>query len=194
MDEDSLAGLFSSLIPDELAKNLGLTPEEGGGSKEQLAGLLKAAAGQAGGPLEEAIDEFLQGRGSLFKDTSSALSRGIGITETKIVSILTSKFNLPPAMAKLLAPLLIKLLPEVMKEAESTAKKKPRRKAKPKTTSSSTAKKKKKTTKKTTKKTSSSTKKTASSTSKKKPTSSSKKKAKRKTTRSSSLADSAGTE
>lgn len=124
---------------------------------------LKAIAGTSGGPLEDAIREFLSGKGELHETTAAAVTRGSSAVG-EVGSVLEKQFDLNPAIAKLVASLLVKLVPSW----KETKKAKPRRKpktaasAKKETTAKKKAKKKtaakpaakKKSTAKTSKKTS----------------------------------------
>lgn len=145
MEEKSLSNLLSQLIPDDLEKSLGLGGNQSGQEAANLAGSLRSIAGQAGGPLEGAINEFLSGQGELHTATRAAASSGTTGVKS-IIDLLTSRFKLSPAIANLIAPLLVKLLPalanqqskETEKESgKDTAKPKPRKKPKSKSESSS---------------------------------------------------------
>jgi len=61
MDEKSLSGLLSQLIPGETQDETGKGDEQNG----SLAEIIKATAGQSGGPGETVINEFLKGEGDL---------------------------------------------------------------------------------------------------------------------------------
>ena len=143
MDEKSIAGLLSQLIPDSIENSLGLGTAHPGEPDTRLVESLKAIAGQAGGSLEPALNEFLGGQGELHEATRAAVVRGGASSATDIATLLKTRFNLSPLIANLIAPLLVKLLPAVGQAAgsETAAKSKPRRKAKPKTPSSAKPKK-----------------------------------------------------
>jgi hypothetical protein len=91
---------------------------------------LKAVIGASGGPLENAINEFLSGKGELHETASAAVTRGGDSAVGDVGSVLEKQFDLNPAIAKLVASLLVKLVPSL----KETKKAKPRRK--PKTASS----------------------------------------------------------
>lgn len=133
MDEKSLPDLFSNLIPDELETMLGLGDNASGEQTNLLVQALKTAADKIGGPLATAVDEFLAGKGELHETTRAAITRGSGSALGDVAAALIEKFSLSSPTAKLIAGLLVKLMPALGKE--TAAKKKPRRK-----TSSSSAK------------------------------------------------------
>lgn len=148
MAEKSLSDQLSHLINDTLG--IDASPEEETTDEQQdiLAASLQAVAGRSDPALETALDEFLEGKGVLHETTRLAATRG-GNPLADIVKLLTSQFKLSPAVAKILAALILKLQPSAGKETgkETAAKKKPRRKAKPKPKTTASAKKgKKKTT------------------------------------------------
>ena len=131
MDEKSLSDQISSLMND--------TPEEANPveadvdeQKDILAESLRSAAGQTDGALDAALDEFLSGKGLLHETTRSALTRG-GSALEEVIKLLTSQFKLSPAVAKVIASLILKMQTSTGQDAK--AKKKPRRKTKPKTAS-----------------------------------------------------------
>ena len=144
MDEKSIAGLLSQLIPDSIENSLGLGNTSPGEPDNRLVESLKAIAGQAGGSLEPVLNEFLDGQGELHEATRAAVARGGTSGVTAIATLLKTQFKLAPAIANLIAPLLVKLLPAVgqLAGSDAPAKPKPRRKAKPKTSSSAKPKKK----------------------------------------------------
>jgi hypothetical protein len=179
MKEKSLPDQISHLMNDTPEMDASPVEENTDEQKDILVENLKAAAGQTDGALDAALDEFLDGKGVLHETTRAALTRGGGGLN-EVIQLLTKQFKLSPAVAKMIASLILKLQPSGSKETakESTAKKKPRRKTKPKTAKKETisAKKaKKKTTAKAKKSTSKtkprSTKKTASKATAKKKTS-----------------------
>ena len=133
MDDQTLKGLLSKLIPDEIENRLGLS---GGSSEEQntrAVELLKTAAGQAGGGMENEMNDFLNGRGALLETTRSAVARGGSSAVKEVAAFLTSQLHLSAPLAKLIAPLLIQLFPAIGKLTGTSATekpKKPRRKKK----------------------------------------------------------------
>jgi hypothetical protein len=147
---------------------------------------LKAVVGASGGPLENAINEFLSGKGELLETTAAAGNRGGGSAVSEVGSILEKKFDLNPAIARLVASLLVKLVPSLKKAKKSKPRRKPKTaaSAKKETTAKKKAKKKtaakpadkKKTAAKTSKKT------TSAKAKPKKKTSAAKPAAKKKTT------------
>lgn len=134
MDDKSISGLLAQLI----SKN---EPKDSAAESGPLADTLKRAAGLAGGGVESAVNEFLSGQGELHETTRAAVMRG-GTPASDVAKLLSSKFGLAPAIANLIAPLLVKLLPSIGQAAHSAggetaaAKPKARRKAKPKTAAS----------------------------------------------------------
>ena len=161
MDEKTLSDQISHLMNDTPEIEPGSSEESTDEKKDILAESLKTAAGQTDGALDAALDEFMEGKGVLHETTRAAITRG-GSGLTEIIKLLTSQFKLSPAVAKVIASLILKMQSSVSKETakDSTAKKKPRRKAKPKTASS--AKKKPSSSKKPKKKTTAKAKKTTS--------------------------------
>lgn len=136
MDERSLQGLISSLIPDEIEGFLTQSGEQPSRSVE----LLKTAAGQVGGEADVEINNFLNGRGALLETTRAAATRsGVSASNT-VAEFLTGQLHFSPALARIVAPLLVNLLPGIGKLPGSgaAAKPKPKRK-KPKSSSTQTA-------------------------------------------------------
>lgn len=135
MEEKSLSGLFSQLIPDQIENGLGLGGKDPDEQNSILVGSLKVAAGQSGGPMVAAVNEFLSGQGELHETTRAAVTRSSSSAPKEIATLLTNQFKLAPTTAQIIAALLVKLFPSLKKAAKSDtpAKKKPRPKAKPKT-------------------------------------------------------------
>lgn len=136
MDDKSITDLLSQLIPDEQGKD-SAEKEQPKDQDNILVEGLKTLVGQSEGDLEQAVSEFLKGKGVLHEITNSAVTRGKATADSEIAEILTKTFKLSPTIARLIAPLLTNLLPSVKKEQEKEAPsaKKPRRKTKPKTSS-----------------------------------------------------------
>lgn len=139
MDEKSLSDLLVNILPDEIEKAVNQGGEHSA-QEDVLAGLLKASARQFGAPTEQAVDEFLVGKGELYETTRSALVRGKGTAKSDITEFLTSKLNIPAPVANIIAGMLLNLVGSIStdSETETPAKKKPRKKKKP--ASGSTAK------------------------------------------------------
>jgi hypothetical protein len=138
MGEKSLADQISQLMNDTpamVSKPGGENPDE---QKKVLVDSLKAVAGESDGALEAAFDEFLNGKGVLHEATRTAITRGGSAGRSDVITLLTKQFKLSPAVAKMIASLIMKLQSSGSVETakESTTKKKSRRKAKPKTASS----------------------------------------------------------
>ena len=167
-NEETRAGLINLNLPTGEDTNL-------------LAAGLKALAGSSGGPLVDAVEEFLGGKGELLENTRSVLLRNKTTAEKEVAEFLEKKFKLSPVVAALVAPLVIKLVPALAKSvagsttSTSAAKPKPKPRKKPKTSEKETPKKPKTSTSKTKPKT-----KPKTTTSKKKPAA--KKKTSKKTT------------
>jgi hypothetical protein len=142
MDEKSLHGLISNLFPDGIEGLLTQGDQPEGEQHNRAVELLKTAAGQAGGPAGEEINNFLNGSGPLFDTTRAAAAHGSVSASTTIAGFLEKQLNLSPALARILAPLLVNLLPGIGKQSGSTAaaKPKPHRKE-PKTSTGSKPKK-----------------------------------------------------
>jgi hypothetical protein len=139
MDDQKFSGLLSDLIPDEIENRLGLGGESSGEPDTRTVELLKAAAGQAGGGVENELNDFLNGRGALLETTRSAVARGGSTAEgrksaaSEVAAFLTNQLHLSAPLAKLVAPLAIQLFPAIGKLAggsTTTTKPKPRRKKK----------------------------------------------------------------
>jgi len=166
MDEKSLSDEISQLMSDTPPIEPASSEEKTDEQQDILADNLKAVAGETGGELETALDEFLSGKGALHEATRSALTRGGDRGLSDVISLLMKQFKLSPAMAKLIASLIMKMQSSAK---DSTAKKKPRRKSKPKAATSA---KKKASAKKAKKKTTAKAKKSASKAAAKKKTAS----------------------
>jgi hypothetical protein len=137
MDEKTLSDQISHLMNDTPEADPGPSEENTDEKKDILVESLKTAAGQTDGALDAALDEFMEGKGVLHETTRAAITRGSsGLSE--VIKLLTSQFKLSPAVAKIIASLILKMQSSVSKETakDSTTKKKPRRKAKPKAASS----------------------------------------------------------
>jgi hypothetical protein len=153
MDEKSLPDQISQLMNDTPEIEPDSAVEKPDEQKDILIDSLKAVAGQSDGALEAALDDFMNGKGILHETTRSALTRG-GTGLSDVITLLVKQFKLSPAVAKMIASLILKMQPSGSQDTakESTTKKKPRRKTKPKAASaakkktSSSKKKKKKTT------------------------------------------------
>jgi len=112
-------------------------------------GMLQALAGQSGGPLQDQISQFLSGQGELLNTTQKAAATGGNAAATMVAGFLTSTLKLSPAIAGIVAPLLLQLLPSIagnlfggQSEEPAAAKPKPRKtsSAKSSTSAKSTAK------------------------------------------------------
>lgn len=177
-------------IPAPPEKSIDLNAVAGEDTGAVLTDILKSAAARAGGPLQGAVEEFLGGKGELLESTRSSLTRGKTAAKKEIAAFLVERFKLAPAVAKVVANLLIRLVPALgeLVGGEETQQTKPRRKKKSasKTAKKTATKKKKKPKKKTAaRKTTSKTaakKKPKPTTAKKKPRSASKTKKRKKTT------------
>ena len=137
MDDKGLSDQISHLMNDTPENEPGPSEENTDEKKDILVESLKTAAGQTDGELDAALEEFMEGKGVLHETTRAAFTRsGSGLSE--VIKLLTSQFKLSPAVAKIIASLILKMQSSVSKETakDSTAKKKPRRKAKPKAASS----------------------------------------------------------
>ncbi|HWQ84473.1 MAG TPA: hypothetical protein VN363_07905 [Anaerolineales bacterium] len=139
MEDKSLSDLVSQILPDEVEQTIGLDKAKPAGDNNILIASLKAAAGQSGSQVENAIDQFLKGEGDLLETTRSAVSRSKTTAKNEVAAFLEEKFKLSPAVAKLIAMLLVKIFPAISELTGETAakKKKPRRKKDPKPTASS---------------------------------------------------------
>ncbi len=138
MDDKPLSDLLSQILPDDVEQAIGLGKDKPGEDNPVLIASLKAAAGQSGGLVDTAVNQFLNGEGDLLETTRRSVTRSKTTAKNEVAAFLESKFNLSPAVAKLLAMLLVKIFPSIGKLTgePSAEKKKPRRKKKPKTTAS----------------------------------------------------------
>jgi len=133
MAEKSLSDELSHLMSDTPALKPEKAEAESDQPKDALAESLMAVAGEKNEALETALEEFLSGKGALHETTRLALTRGeSGLSE--VIALLVKQFKLSPAVAKLIASLILKLQPST--GGGTPAKKKPRRKSKPKTAAS----------------------------------------------------------
>jgi hypothetical protein len=148
MDEKSLPDQISQLMNDTPEIKPDSSVEKTDEQKDVLLDSLKSVAGESDGALEAALDDFMNGKGILHETTRSALTRG-GTGLSDVITWLVKQFKLSPAVAKILASLILKMQPSGSQDTakESTTKKKPRRKTKPKAVSSAKKKKKKTTAK-----------------------------------------------
>jgi outer membrane biosynthesis protein TonB len=128
MDDRSLSDDLSKLISGSAEDVPAPEGESTGEPKNLLAESLKTIAGLSGGSLETAVSDFLNGGGELHEATRAAVGRGKTAT-SEVESLLIKKFNLSPTVARLVASLLVKLIP-ALKEDATSSKKKPRRKPK----------------------------------------------------------------
>ena len=137
MDDNLLPDLLSQLFSNAAEKNLDPDGEKTDERNNLLVESLKALVGPSSGLVGTAVNEFLSGKGALHETTRTALTHGSGSAVREVVSFLTTQFKVSSSAAKLIAPLLVNLLPSIGKETgkDTVAKKRPRRKVKPKTAS-----------------------------------------------------------
>ena len=156
MDEKSIPDLLSAMVSGTEVNASAQDENEPDKQNDTLVTSLKAVTGQFDEPLEEAVNEFLRGKGILHETTAAAITRGGDSGLSDVVTLLTSKFKVSPSIAKLIASLLVNLLPATKKKSrkkpKSTASKeqetsKTRKKPKKKTAASKPAAKKKPTSK-----------------------------------------------
>lgn len=112
MDDKSIPDLLSGLIPGTAEEQSKPGGQVGQRDRILVEGL-KAMVGQIGGTFQDAVNEFLDGKGELHQTTRAALKTGKKTAENEAVAMLTKQFHLSPAIAKLIAPLLVKLLPSI---------------------------------------------------------------------------------
>jgi hypothetical protein len=141
MEEKSLSDQLSHLMNDTPPVEPALSEESTNEQKNILVENLKTAVGQPDGALEAALDEFMSGKGALHEATRSAMARGGESALAEVIQLLTKQFKLSPAVAKMIASLILKLQPSGGSQTtqEAAAKKKPRRKSKPKTAKKETS-------------------------------------------------------
>ncbi len=135
MDDKSLSDQLSNLFP---------TPDQNAAPQDEaipsaerglLVDSLKTLAGQAGAGAQPVLDQFLSGQGELAEVTRAAAASGSTSALNKVINLLTTTLKLSPAIAKIIAPILLKLAPSLGNQAaaketekEPAEKKKPRRK------------------------------------------------------------------
>lgn len=122
-------------------KSLDLSAVAAEDSSSVLTDILKSAAARAGGPLQSAVGEFLGGKGELLESTRSSLTRGKTAAKKEIAAFLVDKFKLAPAVAKVVANLLIKLVPSLGELVGGTTEEKPKPRRKKKKAAAKTTKK-----------------------------------------------------
>jgi hypothetical protein len=129
MDDRALSDDLSKLITGSAGAASAPEEESAEEGKNLLAESLKTIAGLSGGSLETAVSDFLNGGGELHEATRAAVGGGKTATG-ELESLLIKQFNLSPTVARLVATLLVKLIP-ALKDETAPKKKKPR--SKPKT-------------------------------------------------------------
>jgi hypothetical protein len=134
MEEKALSDDISKLMSDTPAMEPPSVEEETAEQQDILAEALKAVAGQSDEKLETALEDFLSGRGVLSEASQTALTRSGSTGLSEVITLLMKQFKLSPAVAKMIASLIVKL--QSSASQETTAKKKPRRKSKPKAATS----------------------------------------------------------
>lgn len=140
MDQRSLQDLISKLIPDEVEGLLNQGDNQAGEQQNRMVELLKTAAGQAGGDADTEISNFLNGRGTLLETTRAAATKGGSSAASIVTNFLTGQLHLSPALARIIAPLLISLVSAIGKlPGTGTAAKPKTQKKKPRPSSAKTA-------------------------------------------------------
>jgi hypothetical protein len=164
MDENIIPEVPKESTPAEPTRSTAPISIDSENEADVLSAGLKALAGVSGGALSTAVEDFLGGKGELLEATRSASSKAKKTAKEEVAAFLTKNLKLSPTLAKLVAPILLKLFPVLGKTVggkETTEKPASKPKPKPKpTTKPKTKPKKKKTSEK---------EKPAASTTKKKP-------------------------
>jgi len=165
MDENTIPEQPTEPKPAELTRSEAPISIDSENEADVLSASLKALAGASGGALSTAVEDFLGGKGELLEATRSASSKAKKTAKEEVAAFLTKNLKISPTLAKLVAPILLKLFPVLGKTVggkETTEKpaSKPKPKPKPTTKPKTKPKKKKKTSEK---------EKPAASTTKKKP-------------------------
>jgi len=153
MDENTIPEVPADSTPAEPTRSTAPIPIDSDNEADVLSASLKALAGASGGALSTAIEDFLSGKGELLEATRSASSKAKKTAREEVAAFLTKNLKLSPTLAKLVAPILLKLFPVLGKTVggkESTEKpaSKPKPKPKPTTKPKTKPKKKKKTSEK----------------------------------------------
>lgn len=114
-------------------------------SEDVLVASLQAAADASSGEVENEIGAFLNGEGALLESTRAAVLKSGGTAVGDVAEVLAKQFGLSAAVARVIAALVVKLLPAAEKKAakKKKAKKKPAT-SKPKPSATSKKKPKKK--------------------------------------------------
>jgi hypothetical protein len=162
MGDNTIPQVPASSTPEEPTRSTGPISIHSENESDVLTASLKALAGASGGTLQTAVEEFLGGKGELLEATRSASSKANKTAKEEVAAFLAKNLKLNPTLAKLVAPILLKLFPVLGKTVGGKdTTEKPASKPKPKpTTKPKTKPKKKKTSEK---------EKPATSTTKKKP-------------------------
>lgn len=80
-----------------------------------LSDSLQMLAGQAGGDLPSAINDFLGGKGELLQASQAAASGGAAGVNI-VVQMLTNVLKIQPAIAQMIAPILLQLAPVILEK------------------------------------------------------------------------------
>jgi hypothetical protein len=136
MDENTIPQVPAGNTPEEPTRStapISIHPEN---EADVLSVSLKALAGASGGALSTAVEEFLGGKGELLEATRSASSKASKTAKEEVAAFLTKNLKLNPTLAKLVAPILLKLFPVLGKTVggkDTTEKPAPKPKPKPTT-------------------------------------------------------------
>lgn len=132
MDDPIHSEPKSPAQPGESTRSATATSIHSENEADVITSGLRAMAGAAGGPLQTAVEEFLGGQGDLLEATRAASGKASKTAKDELTAFLVSKLNLSPMVAKLVAPMLLKLFPVLGKALDAGAAEKPAAKPKPK--------------------------------------------------------------
>jgi hypothetical protein len=132
MDENSIPEDRNDVAPTEPTRSAAPISVDSENEADVLSAGLKALAGASGGPLQTAVAEFLGGNGELLEATRSASSKAKKTAREELAAFLTSRLKLSAPLAKLVAPMLLKLFPVLGKSLGKDTVEKPAAKPKPK--------------------------------------------------------------
>ena len=142
MDENTIPEVPTDSTPAEPTRSAAPISIDSENEADVLSASLKALAGASGGALSTAVEDFLGGKGELLEATRSASSKTNKTAKEEVAAFLTKNLKLSPTLAKLVAPILLKLFPvlgktvggkEPTEKPASKPKPKPKPTTKPKT-------------------------------------------------------------
>ena len=130
MDDKSLSDQLSNLFPTPDQNTAHTDDATPSAERGLLVDSLKTLTGQAGAGAQPVLDQFLSGQGELAEVTRAAAASGSTSALNKVINLLTTTLKLSPAIAKIIAPILLKLAPSLVTRPRPKKPKKNRRKRK----------------------------------------------------------------